>query len=464
MDIVERAKALTGKDEVSPEQIESTAALGMFPTSARLYGTRYLHWQDILDRNQSRKKALAIWSMVKTARAHHQDFISGLEDVLGQKPSYMITTLLMSVGSLVDRKCTSAALQETLHNYNLNSFFIHSFLDEESIASSQMEGAATTRLVAKKMLQEGRKPRNESENMIIGNHRLMNLAWESRFESMSLELLLEFHRVACLGINDEEYTPGKIRVTDDIYIGGRDGEKVHQPPPADQLDNILEKFIQWINFEHQTISSIILYKSGYNYIHPLIKACIMHFCLGYIHPFRDGNGRVARAICYWQLFRSGYEAFRYISISRLLKEAPIKYGESYLKSETDDMDLTYFIEYQCSIFERAINKTLEYVTQSTAKLQALDAWLFESGLRRKMTETQTTLINLVICMPEKTITIRELSDRLGVSSSTARKNLEGMLLAGILDKKKGGGVNPDSYSVRKQSLDKLKNAIANLLS
>ncbi|MDK1707027.1 Fic family protein [Serratia marcescens] len=459
MDAIECAKALTGKDNASSEDVDLILHAALFPVSA---GGKYLHWQDITDRTQSKRKALANWSLLKIARAYHLEPIAGLEAVLGVPPSYMSTALTMKTTSLIDRNCTAAGLDDIMKNYALHNTLFSAFADEESIASSQMEGAATTRVVAKKMLQEGRQARNEGEKMIIGNKQLMDLAWESRFEPMSQELLLQFHLAASQGIDDSKYHPGTIRVSDDIRIEGRDGEIVHQPPPAAKLNDIISSFINWINIDHSTKSAIEK-RGEYRYMHPLIKACIIHFCMGFIHPFRDGNGRVARALCYWQLFRSGYEAFRYISISKLLKEAPVKYGESYLKSETDNMDLTYFIDYQCSIFERAVEGTLEYARQSAIKLQELDSWLFNSGLRRKMTETQKILINSIICMPDKSFTIKELSEKAGISASAARQNLEGMLAVGLLSKSKGGGARPDHYSTKQHSTNKLKSAIAKLL-
>lgn len=68
---------------------------------------------------------------------------------------------------------------------------------------------------------------------------------------------------------------------------------------------------------------------------------ILHFLIGYTHPFGNGNGRTARALFYWFMFKSGYWLFEYISISRLLKESPAKYARAYL--ETDDLDMTYYI-------------------------------------------------------------------------------------------------------------------------
>lgn len=80
----------------------------------------------------------------------------------------------------------------------------------------------------------------------------------------------------------------------------------------------------------------------------------LHFAMGYEHPFRDGNGRVARVLFYWFMFKHEFAAFRYIAISLLLRNAPVKYGRSYLHTEADELDLTYFIEFQCAVILRAV--------------------------------------------------------------------------------------------------------------
>ncbi|WP_342221599.1 Fic family protein [Candidatus Fukatsuia endosymbiont of Tuberolachnus salignus] len=413
---------------------------------------RYLHWQDICDRTRNRDHALVQWSLIKTARDGWKVTLGESEHLLHTSSSYVLTPYMQKITSLIDRRCTSAGLQEIMQGYSLDGTLFKDFIDEESIASSQMEGASTTRVVAKKMLQEGRPARTEGERMIIGNKRLMDLAWERRFDDMSMEILMAFHSNCCQGIDDEKYTPGKIRTGDNVYIAGYNNEVVHTPPVAFALPHIVKALIKWLNTPHETL------ETWRGYLHPAIKACIAHFCLGYIHPFNDGNGRVARALSYWLLFRCGYEAFRYISISKLLQKAPIKYGKAYLKTETDEMDLTYFISYQCSIFERAIQETLEYVRVSALKIREFDTWLFDHGIMAKLPPVQAILLKSIICFPEKTYTIKEFSEKAGISPTSARQHLERMVKAGVMGKTGGSGTTPAHYA-SKLSIDKLKNVV-----
>lgn len=354
--------------------------------------------------------------------------------------------------SFIDRRCTRAALTELTREVSASMQFLHMFAHDKGIASSQLEGASTTRTVAKQMLEEKRESRSEGEQMILGNHRLMQLTWESRHEDMTLPLLLQFHATACKGIDDDKYSPGTLRDDDSVYVAGRDDEIIHVPPSAALLPELLGSFVNWINIQHEENVK------PSHYIHPVIKACIMHFSLGYIHPFFDGNGRVARALCYWQLFRHGYELFKYVSISKLLKVAPIQYGEAYLKTETDHLDVTYFVDYQCRIFERAVNETLEHVRESSLKLREFNSWLFNHGFLSRLSDIQIIIFNEIIIDPESRFLVSDFSKKAGISESAARQNLEKLFEAGLLLKSGGGGSKPVVYTPKK-SLDKIKQAL-----
>lgn len=412
---------------------------------------RYQHWDDLLKKTNHLPKAKAHWSLIKLARNAVLKPVPALGRALGSETLFTLLPSMQKTCSLIDRTCTEAGLSDLIHRIGIPDYYLHDFINEESIASSQLEGASTTRAAAKKMLAENRTPRTEGEKMILGNRRLMTLAWASRNEGMSMALLLEFHQEATQGIEDTRYRPGQIRTTDDVWVEGRDGDVVYTPPIATELEEMLARFITWINYDHD----------GGHYLHPVIKACIMHFGLGYLHPFHDGNGRVARALCYWYLFKHGYDAFLYISISQLLKEATIQYGEAYLKTETDNQDVTYFVEYQCRVLERATNGLIDHARTVAAKLREFDAWIFASGIRKNMPSIQQTIINTAVMAPGESFTVKGLAERAGISESASRWHLETLADAGLLMKQGGGGSKPAHY-LPKTSFDKMKAALVKL--
>jgi Fic family protein len=109
-----------------------------------------------------------------------------------------------------------------------------------------------------------------------------------------------------------------------------------------------------INFANDKLNSNI-------FIHPVVKAIIIHFWVGYLHPFCDGNGRTARALFYWYLLKNNYFGFSYIPLSKELKVSKSKYAKSYIYSEQDDLDMTYFLSYNLSKIKLALDKFKEEV-------------------------------------------------------------------------------------------------------
>ena len=217
-----------------------------------------------------------------------------------------------------------------------------SSLMEEAITSSQMEGAATTRDVAKAMIRSQRAPRDRSERMILNNFRTMQRIRDLKDQPLTPRLVLDLHRLVCEKTLDDPTDAGRLRpphkevVVDDAY-----GTVFHVPPPAAQLPHRLELLCDFANAHSPGV-----------FIHPVIRAIVVHFWLAYDHPFCDGNGRTARALFYWTMLRQGYELFEFISISSVINKARGQYERSFLLSESDDNDLTYFLLAQVKVIEQ----------------------------------------------------------------------------------------------------------------
>ena len=204
---------------------------------------------------------------------------------------------------------------EQVANPNIRDSFLINSLIEESITSSQLEGAATTRKIAKEMLRQKRMPRDKSETMILNNYHAMEYIKDISNESLTPALIYELHRILSKNTLDNSDAEGELRVSDDIYVGDdRDATVIHVPPKAEELQNRIENICNFANTSNPT-----------EFLHPVIRAIILHFLLAYDHPFEDGNGRTARALFYWSMLKQGYWTMEFISISRILKSAPAKY-------------------------------------------------------------------------------------------------------------------------------------------
>ncbi len=320
---------------------------------------------------------------------------------------------------------------------------------EEAISSAQLEGASTTRKIAKDMLAKERTPQNDDERMILNNYQLMKHAKYAKADNLSVALICEFQAIATAGVEEASAQPGHIRDGDDIFVGGPGNDVVHQPPKASLLVPRLEALCRFANEHHDG-------QDGRAFIHPLVKAIILHFMLGYEHPFRDGNGRTARCLFYWFMLRCGYWPFEYISISTLLKQAPMQYGRSYVQTETDGFDLTYFVIYQLRVIERAIKDFMQHFENKRLEAFELTAWVQRLELKGGLNYRQSHLLKKVLQHPGRIFTPKELTHDYDVSENTARTDLERLVGMKVLMKVQEG--KSFLYIARDDGRDNLKKA------
>jgi Fic family protein len=394
---------------------------------------RYLHYDNFRRRVPKELDLKLAWSMVKMARRRQLTHIIDIGEPL-KECKFQLTPTIQKALSETDKNTSSAALEWMSNKIGESKNFeylLNDLREDEAISSSQLEGAATTTKVAKDLLKRKRKARTPDEKMIIGNFKMMHFAWENRHRDLSIEFISELHQVGVEGIEDDEYHPGEFRKDDDVHVVDGEGAIVHTPPPAKGLTKRMKKIIEWSNTCHDDADSS-------EYIHPIIKAATLHFIIGYEHPFRDGNGRVARSIFYWYMFKKDYAAFRYIAISLLLKTAPVQYGKSYLYTETDEMDLTYFLDYQCAIITRAISNFKNAFNKTWNDIEKFNKWLFESGLYKKLNDKQRIVFQVAKGGIATHFTSSSVKDNLGCSYNTASSVLNGLVKLGLFKKKKSG--------------------------
>jgi Fic family protein len=167
----------------------------------------------------------------------------------------------------------------------------------------------------------------------------------------------------------------------------------------------------------------------------VIRAIILHFWLAYDHPFVDGNGRTARALFYWLMLRHNFWLFEFISISQIIRKAPIKYGRAFLYTETDDNDLTYFILYHLDVIRRAIKELHEYIKRKTEKLQALERELRGIVV---LNHRERSLINHALRHPHQRYTFKSHQTSHNVVYQTARNDLLDLERRGLLISQKIG--------------------------
>lgn len=174
--------------------------------------------------------------------------------------------------------------------------YLVSSLIEEAITSSQLEGAVTTREEAKQMLRSGR---DRSERMILNNFHAMEQIRALHSEPFSPERIIDLHRTVTENTLDAPGAAGRLRKPDERpqVMDAQHSTVLHTPPEADTLTERMERLCAFANQD----------EDSQPFVHPVIRAILIHFMLGYDHPFVDGNGRTARALFYWSMDRTGHQ-------------------------------------------------------------------------------------------------------------------------------------------------------------
>lgn len=299
--------------------------------------------------------------------------------------------------------------------------YLISSIMEEAIASSQLEGAATTREVAKEMLRMKRAPTNYSEQMILNNYLTINKLLEFKNEKLTKELILEMHSIISKGTLDNPENEGSFRKNNDVkVVDGISGEIFYDPPEFNNIEHLIEALCDFANNTNDK-----------EFIHPIVRAIILHFLIGYIHPFVDGNGRTARAVFYWFLISKGYWLVEYLSISRIIIKSSSQYAKAYLYTEYDDNDLTYFVQYNLKSVDLALKSLKEYIKRKLDEKKNL----FQLIKHENVNNRQAEILRWLITDNQRVITINEIEVKFDVVYQTARTDLLGLVELGYLKSK-----------------------------
>lgn len=390
---------------------------------------RYLHWDQLRRRTPPNDWTSKQWWLATAIARQALARPLPLVAVDGQPFRYSNIDRVQELVHRIDQQASGHILaDQSVTNPRVRDRFVISSLIEEAITSSQLEGASTTRPAAREMLQSGRLPQDRSERMILNNYEAIRAVEElaSGAEPLTPSHVLELHRIVTRDTLDDERDAGRLQMPGDerIVVGGYDGQVVYQPPPAEELPDRLERLCDFAN------------GSGADgFIHPVVRAIVLHFVLAYDHPFADGNGRTARALFYWSMLRSGYWLAQFLSISSILRRDRREYAESYLHVETDNNDVTYFVIHQLEVIVRALKSLDEYLARKMKEQR--DAELLLRG-RADLNHRQHVLISDALRDPGATFTIQAQANRHGVTYETARTDLLRLEKLGLFSKTRVG--------------------------
>jgi Fic family protein len=398
--------------KVSHEMMTKLFSIRFSPTDNH---GRYLHWNKL--RYLEPPEGLSpeeYWLMTKIARQTIYKQVPFLNK-RGENFQHCVTDTMLKDLHWLDQHCAGTInMDKPIINTQTRDTYLINSLIEESINSSQLEGASTTRDVAKAMLRQGRTPKDHSEQMIFNNYQAMQFIREYKNEKLTPAIILELHKILTDNTLDDTNRAGSYRMaSDDIHIvDGAESHVLHTPPDASELPARMVKICQFANEQNEQ-----------NFIHPVIKAIVLHFMIGYDHPFVDGNGRTARALFYWSMAQQNYWLIEFISISKIIKQAPIQYAKAYLHTETDDNDLTYFLIHQLEVIRKSIQALQDYLRKKAVELEDVEKRLDNPSLQGSLNHRQLAIIKHALKHAGFEYSIQEHSMAHNISYQTARTDL-----------------------------------------
>jgi len=329
----------------------------------------------------------------------------------------------------VDQRCGGkVAMDEVVtSDRRAGQRYLVNSLMEEAIRSSQLEGATTSRHVAKELLRSGREPKDRSERMILNNYRALQFMRNELGGDLSPEAVLELHRIVTAGTLDDPNAAGRLQRPgeDRVAVYDRDdGRRIHKPPPAEELPGRLQRLCGFANED----------ENSERFVHPVIRATLLHFCLAYDHPFEDGNGRTARILFFWSMREQGYWLVEYLPISKILREAPAQYERAFLETETDEGDTTYFLLHQLQTIERAIEDLHGYLRRKIGEIKGVEELIHGADFNHR----QLTLLSDALRHPDSSFSFGGHAGANRVTHETARSDLSRLADRGLLVRRRLG--------------------------
>ena len=391
------------------EPIKPSADMVRF---AKEYNDKYLHWDDLKYREFGDSSRMEVWRMMKIMRimSYHQVKLKNLELSYSLSDDYIQRTI-----HEIDSRIASGFLTSGGVDDKRRIMLSISSMMEESIASSQLEGASTTTKLAKKLLRSNLQPKDRSQKMILNNYRAMQLIKGRLNEPLTADFIREVHWTVTDGLMDDPDASGRFREDDSIAVRDvYEDVTYHIPVSHEMVADMIDSLCEYANDDSE-------------FVHPIIKGIIIHFTIAYIHPFLDGNGRVSRALFYWFCLKNGYSMVEYLSISKVIKSHRQGYDMAYLLTETDGGDITYFIRYNLKMITESINVFDEYLKRKMKEQEDMMRDMEGRGLNYRQSQILKDMM-----LSGEPVSQYELSVKYQTTVPTIRRDLVKLIEMGLV--------------------------------
>lgn len=222
---------------------------------------------------------------------------------------------------------------------------------------------------------------------------------------------------------------GQYRTNEEHIVSGMFGrEKIHYVAPSPgRVDEEMADFLDWFN-NHDNINSVI-------------RSAIAHFWFVSIHPFEDGNGRLARILSDMLLARADKSEFRFYNISSQINKEKKRYYDILEKAQHGDGDITEWICWYANTLSLALDEAENIVSTILNK-----SFFWQKASSIPLSQRQTDMLNLFLDGYEAKITSKTWASLAKCSKDTAIRDIQDLVDKEILQEDIPGAKRP-SYSI-----------------
>lgn len=295
----------------------------------------YLHWHDL---QQKQMPVQGInhkqwWQLLKAKRRAR---IQRLPFTVNNDTFYwVLDDDLLKQLTEVERALSIYLPQKFLRRLSADNFIV------ETVASVQLSNDAVNEQQAHGVLRTGRPIGGDMEKLL-----------ESHYYALSEQLPEKLTPESVLSLQQQLMADDSVSWRTQNDLLKHEDQALYVAPPVSEIQPALQQLCDFANqHNHQ------------QYMPPLLKAIILHYLLAVIRPFHQGNGRLARALFYWQCLKAGYQFMEVVSLSKALLADKELYYQAFLLAQTDSNDITYFLMQQLGAIATAIGDTCHELEQ-----------------------------------------------------------------------------------------------------
>ena len=276
----------------------------------------------------------------------------------------------------------------------------------EAVMSLLLSGASIDTDAALDLLSTGR-PATAGEQPVLNHYAALMELFAHSTHALD-DTLLQRMWSATVG---RSFTADDWRTDDAPVVYSIDGiDIIRTPLPRAGIPEQLKKLYAFANQPDEDYPG---------FMHPIIKALLLNYRVIEDRPFKEANSRVANALFYWQLLKSGYSVLASVSSSAVIAEQLSAYYQHFLYVESDDNDLTYFLLQQLDVLLIAMTR---YHDQLRARLTA-HAQMTEQTGTQELNPRQLTILYEMRTHPEREYRLATYKQRFDVTYETSRTDL-----------------------------------------